>query len=667
MSDEGQPSAEQAAAEALAGLSLPSAEQIEAASALANLSEQQLEQSAASPEQVGSEVPPIEGGEQQPQLTEAQQEAVRAAMVEFSRPIELPENLEFNFDEPFPGDVAPSEDAPPAAEPVEGEGGGLPQPEFVGGAILGAAPRNQRMKSKYICVASGNGVAGTEIRPKYQDQWQPLGYNAFNPKEYWEHMEKFKRGEEPAPPPLPSLFYYSMIQGSDRVRRNDLKKKQVQRCIGLLKPCPPGRENCPGQLNNVRTSTMQGKRINPSIHFQERIRTGDIAEPPRIVGCLVADDDLGGKSRGDAAPFREFKPKRDPVTGKLMPLPPDNFPIDVCTEKGFRNFIANEQPYIPDKPNPGETIPQIIVNKDNGIFSNHPFEISLYFFILKSFDLLQPLVARNAQFIQLLISTDLPAGGPARKIRQFYIEPEKADLQLPNNLGRLNVDLSKGIEYWTNRRADLESVADQIGELGGQGMKDTFMTMMRLSFQVNQDILQRKLKQMLTRGQPVGVVVPPVQGPIIPIIPLEELAIVQPQEEVAPAGGSEEQPPSEIVLEKGSSTLPGSAPSSPLPGEVPQTPLGINEEEIIASLEAEAPNIPPIFEEELEKEEIPESEIPIEQPVPGSEGSLQSPSQSSSLESLAVQTPEIIPQPEQPVQEPPVIEEEEIEIPLENM
>ncbi len=665
---EGPSAAEKEAAEALAGLSLPLPEQIEAASALASLAGEPEQQPSASPEQ--TEVPPIaEGGE--PPLTEAQQEAVQAALVDFSEPVELSENLNLNFDQPIPGgDDAPSAEVPPIPAAGEGEGG-LPQPEFVGGARPGAVERSQRMKSKYVCVGSSNGVAGSEIRPKYQDQWQPLGYNAFNPKEYWEHMEKFKRGEEPAPPPLPNMFYYSMIQGSNRLRRNDLKKKQVQRCIGLLKPCAPG-ENCPGQLNNVRTSTMQGKRVNPSVHFQERIRTGDIVEPPRIFGCLVADDDLGGKSRGDAAPFREFKPKRDPATGKLMAIPPDNFPIDVCTEEGFRNFIANEQPYFPDKPNPGETITQIVVGKDNGIFSNHPFEISLYFFILKSFELLQPLVARNAQFIQLLINVQLPEGGPAQKIRQFYIEPDKVNLILPENLAELNVDLSKGVQYWNERRAELQLVDDQFVELGGQGMKGIFVNMMRLSFQGNQDILQRKLKQMLTRGQQVGFV-PAVQGPMIPIVQLEELAIVQPQPEaaVAPAGASEEQPASEIVLEEGSSTLPGSAPSSPSPEEeefsLPQTPLGPNEAEIIASLEAEAPNIPPIFEEELEKEEIiPESEIPVEQPVPGSEGSLQSPSQSSSLESLAVQTPEIVPQPEEPAQQAPAAEEE-IEIPIENM
>lgn len=485
---------------------------------------------------------------------------------------------------------------PQVAEEVEENQNNPPAlPQFVGAA----GQREQRRKNKYICVGSRSRVDHTAHRiGRKGDNWVDLGYNAFNAQDYWRQMERWKAREEGVrKPKLPKLYYLSMVDG--RVRRNDLTEGQKQRCLGLMPPCPPG-QACPGELSSERRreSTLQGKRRIPiSDEFRDRILEGQVSEPPRIVGCLEADDDLGGRSRGDAAPFRNFQPSRDPVTKKLRPVPPPDYPIDVCEPAKFAQWLQNDNVH-PDKPIPGRTIPQTIVERDNKNFSNQPFEVSLFYAILFMTQLLDKDPAVNARFIQKLMNINLPPPYP-RSIRQFYINPEDDYLVLPVNQANLRVDFTKGKEFWFNREL-IDAYSREFNAEVAPQAGDQFHWMMRASFGTpgqggKTDLIIQKLRQFLQRPS----------GGLVPIPPVRPAVVAQRAEQfVSPPPSPQQQPPE-------TPQQPPVSPEIPTTPEVPSTP------ELIVSTPP-SPESPvgelasPGSSSQLEGEEEEENEVQTE-------------------------------------------------------
>lgn len=493
-----------------------------------------------------------------------------------------------------------------AEEIEENQNNPPPPPQFVGAA----GQREQRRKNKYICVGSRSRVDHTAHRiGRKGDNWVDLGYNAFNAQDYWRQMERWKAREEGVrKPKLPKLYYLSMVDG--RVRRNDLTEGQKQRCLGLMPPCPPG-QACPGELGSERRreSTLQGKRRIPiSDEFRDRILEGQVSEPPRIVGCIEADDDLGGRSRGDAAPFRNFQPSRDPVTKKLRPIPPPDYPIDVCEPAKFAQWLQNDDVH-PDKPIPGRTIPQTIVDRDNKNFSNQPFEVSLFYAILFMTQLLDKDPVVNARFIQKLMNINLPPPYP-RSIRQLYINPEDDYLVLPANQANLRVDFTKGKEFWFNREL-IDAYSREFNAEVAPQAGDQFHWMMRASFGTpgqggKTDLIIQKLQQFLQR--PSGALQP---------IPLVRPAVVAQRAEqfVSPPPSPQQQPP-ETPQQPPASPPPPESPEIPSTPEVPSTPeLPSSPESPVGELAS--PGSSSQLEGEEEDENEVQSELEKEKPKEG--------------------------------------------------
>jgi hypothetical protein len=387
------------------------------------------------------------------------------------------------------------EDIPAEIQPV------VQNVEFVGAAQRG----QQRRKNKYICVGGRNRIDHDQVKigDHKKNKWVPLGYNTFNANDYWDRYARWKRKEPGATKPrLPKLYYLSIADG--KVRRNDLTEGQKQRCLGLMPPCKPG-EDCPGELvdSKRRESTLQGKRRIPlSETYQDKIREGKVAEPARIIGCLEADDDLGGVSRGDANPWRSFKTDFYPGEKKLKPNPPPDYPIDVCEPGLFQQWLADDNTY-PEKPVPGNTVTQTIEQRDNRQFSTQPFQVSLFWGIMHTTNVAAnegPVSTQTvARFIQKCLTTALPAPF-APTLRQLYLNPDQNPLVLPADPTQLNVDLREGVKLWNEGQQVINDLAqqfqDEIDPVAGR----MFSKMMRISFApIDQDGRTQDLTNLLRK------------------------------------------------------------------------------------------------------------------------------------------------------------------------
>lgn len=339
----------------------------------------------------------------------------------------------------------------------------------------------QRRKGKYICVGGRNAVAGRLIK-KRDGQWEDQGYDTFDAKDYQTALKRYEQQMEtyiaekaagnnpskPKKPPLPKLYYLSVVDG--KAVRNDLKRDQKERCLGIVKPCV-GAE-CPKSMRNRRESTLQGKRMKRvdktkrDKRMKRKGKEGAVPpSPPRIIGCLVADDDETGESRVDATPLRDFIPKMDDK-GRLQPLPPPGHSEEVCDEDKFKEWMDSA-----DKPEgtpvPGTTTPLQFDNVDRGSWKPYQFEISLFDFLIKQFRIESLTTKQRAQFIRELINLDLSTVGNnaqgLERIRQFYISPDKSEDYLRQ--GDVQVDTQKGLEFVTDDAN--KELLQQIGEALG--------------------------------------------------------------------------------------------------------------------------------------------------------------------------------------------------------
>lgn len=244
--------------------------------------------------------------------------------------------------------------------------------------------QSKTRKNKYICVGRNNDVDAKEV--KMRGNWMNVDYNVFDPQTYWQKMQEHKADPKNVKPPkLPKLYYLSLVEETtkdaegnpvvvQRVVRNDLKRDQKERCLGLAPPCQEG-EDCPDELGNRRESTLQGKRRNPSAKYAAKAARGEIAEPPRIIGCVDGGDDSGDLSKWDISLLRSFKPKS--IQGKLQPLPPPGQTLEVCDESTFQNFIEREEANAdPAAPKMGITKVYTIEKSDMGHWSPKQMEIS---------------------------------------------------------------------------------------------------------------------------------------------------------------------------------------------------------------------------------------------------------------------------------------------------
>jgi len=282
----------------------------------------------------------------------------------------------------------------------------------------------QRRKAKYICVGRNNKVT-----------------NVPDPVTYWDARQGG------AKPELPKLHYLSYVAGKG-VRRNDLTRAQKERCLGLITP-----EAGPA---NRREVTMQGKRRKPSAKYAAKAKASGIAQPPRVIGCLVADDELGA-TRGDATPFRTFQVQPDEADGKLKPLPPPGYTEEVCVEEKFADWLLQGDHNLAE-PVPSQTVTQTFRGGQAGNWRPWHVEISLFAFLFQIAGVKMTLEQESVA-IRELISVQLGdnAQGLVR-LRQFFISPEIAEDQLLSSQPYV-VDLRKGLEFWATNAGERERLS----------------------------------------------------------------------------------------------------------------------------------------------------------------------------------------------------------------
>jgi len=282
----------------------------------------------------------------------------------------------------------------------------------------------QRRKAKYICVGRNNKVT-----------------NVPDPTTYWDARQG---GEKPK---LPKLYYLSYVAGKG-VRRNDLTRAQKERCLGLITP-----EAGPA---NRRELTLQGKRRKPSAKYTAKAKASGIAQPPRVIGCLVADDELGA-TRGDATPFRTFQVEPDENDGKLKPKPPPGYTEEVCVEEKFADWLQADHNLA--EPVPSQTVTQTFRGGQAGNWRPWHFEISLFAFLFQIAGVVKMSLEQESAAIRELISQQLGdnAQGLVR-LRQFFISPDITEEQLPSSQPYA-VDLSKGLEFWNANAAEADRLS----------------------------------------------------------------------------------------------------------------------------------------------------------------------------------------------------------------